>query len=106
MNPSTTRNKHAVLTFKQLMGKSDSKYDMKSKDEGRKEEGSVYQRKLHLITTPNKNKIGRWLHFKVQEVAVDLVVDVRIIFLLAQVKAGDVHGRLKRERYCWLLVGS
>lgn len=103
MNLFTTRNKHAVLTFKQLMGKSDSK-DMKSRDEGSEGQGSVYQRKLHLITTPNKNKMGRWLHFKVQQVAVDLVVDVRIIFLLAQVKAGDVHGRLKRERYCLLLV--
>lgn len=29
--------------------------------------------------------MGKVLNFKVQQVAVDLVVDVRIIFLLAQV---------------------
>lgn len=43
------------------------------------------------------------LHFKVQQVAVNLVVDVGVIFLLAQVKAGDIHRRLKRETYCWLV---
>lgn len=55
------------------------------------------------MTTPNKSKMGKWLHFKVQQVAVNLVVDIGIIFLLAQVKAGDVHRRLKREMYCWLV---
>lgn len=61
---------------------------------------SVYQeKKLHLMTTSNESKMWKWLHFKVQQVAINLVVDIGIIFLLAQVKAGDVHRRLKRETY-------
>lgn len=61
------------------------------------------KKKLHLMTTSNESKMWKWLHFKVQQVAINLVVDIRIIFLLAQVKARDVHRRLKRETYCRLV---
>lgn len=37
------------------------------------------------------------LNFKVQQVTVDLVVDVRIILLLAEVQARDVHRTLTKE---------
>lgn len=35
------------------------------------------------------------LDFEVQQVAVDLVVDVRVVLLLAQVQPGNVHGGLR-----------
>lgn len=49
--------------------------------------------------------VSQSLHFEIQQVAVDLVVDVGIILLLAQVQAWDVHGSLRRTknhfRYLW-----
>ena len=42
--------------------------------------------------------VRKMLNFKVQQVAVDLVVDIRIILLLAQVQAWDVHRRLETKR--------
>lgn len=65
---------------------------------------SVYQETTQLhYHMSNKSKMVILLNFKVQQVAVNLVVDVGIVFLLAQVKAGDVHRRLKRETHCWLV---
>lgn len=63
----------------------------------------VYQENTPLNGSPNKSRMVNVLHFKVQKVAVNLVVDIGIIFLLAQVKAGDVHRRLKRDMYRWLV---
>ena len=37
------------------------------------------------------------LDFVVQQVAVDLVVHIGVVLLLAEVQAGDVHGRLKES---------
>lgn len=59
---------------------------------GQAEEGEV------CTNTQNKDKMWKMLNFKVQQVAVDLVVDIRIILLLAQVQAWDVHRRLETKR--------
>lgn len=59
---------------------------------GQEEEGEV------CTNTQNKDKMWKMLNFKVQQVAVDLVVDIRIILLLAQVQAWDVHRRLETKR--------
>lgn len=48
------------------------------------------------LSVKSKTMAGE-LNFKIQQVAVDLVVNVRIIFLLAQVQAWDVHRGLERE---------
>lgn len=45
------------------------------------------------VKTQNK------LNFQVQQVAFDLVVDVGVIFLLAQVQAWDVHSRLSKKKH-------
>ena len=49
-------------------------------------------RKTPLIQHAAKTQ--KKLNFQVQQVAFDLVVDIRVIFLLAQVQARDVHCRL------------
>lgn len=51
---------------------------------GERERG-LYQGRSNLINTQHKDKKGKVLNFEVQQVAIDLVVDVRIILLLAQV---------------------
>lgn len=83
MSLFTTRNEHAALSFKQLMGRGDSEETGSGGNRGRR--GRFAPRKTNLINTQHKDKMGKVLNFKVQQVAVDLVVDVRIILLLAQV---------------------
>lgn len=97
----TTRNRHAALTFKQVMRVKMAVRLWKAW--GGVGAVCVPGKKLHLMTTSNESKMWKWLHFKVQQVAINLVVDIGIIFLLAQVKAGDVHRRLKKETYRWLV---
>lgn len=70
MSLFTTRNEHAALSFKQLKGR------------GRRGGGGLCHGKPNLINTQHKDKV---LNFKVKQVAVDLVVDIGIILLLAQV---------------------
>lgn len=41
-----------------------------------------------------------YLDFKVQQVAVNFVVNVGVILLLAQVQTWDVHGRLEADNRC------
>lgn len=50
------------------------------------------------VPTLNIKKMWKMLNFKVQQVAVDLVVDIRIILLLAQVQPWDIHRRLEAKR--------
>ena len=40
-----------------------------------------------------------YLDFEVQQVAVDLVVNIRVVLLLAQVQPWDVHRGLHTGRY-------
>lgn len=55
------------------------------------------KKKHNLIDTQKDKRSVKVLNFEIQQVAVDFVVDVRIIFLLAQVQAWDVHCRLERK---------
>lgn len=83
----TQRNEHAALSFKQL-----------TRARAQEEGGRFDQRrkkKHNLINTQKDKQSGSVLSFEIQQVAVDLVVDVRIILLLAQVQAWDVHRRLE-----------
>lgn len=63
------------------------------------EEAEVWpmKKKHNLIDTQKDKRSVKVLNFEIQQVAVDFVVDVRIIFLLAQVQAWDVHCRLERK---------
>lgn len=93
------RGRHAVMTFrKQMWGGVAAR--LQKLGEGKRQ--SVYQENTPL-NGHSKSKMVNLLHFKVQQVAVNLVVDIGIIFLLAQVKAGDIHRRLKKDTYCWLI---
>lgn len=51
----------------------------------RQEGGGLYQETPNLINTQHKDKVRKVLDFGVQQATVNLVVDVRIILLLAQV---------------------
>lgn len=51
----------------------------------------------HIITLPHTMIMATVLDFEVQEVAVDLVVNVGVVLLLAQVQTWDVHGGLEAD---------
>lgn len=61
-------------SLKQLMRRGDGE-----------EAGGMYQETPNLINTQQKDKVREVLDFGVQQATVNLVVDVRIILLLAQV---------------------
>lgn len=79
----TTWNEHAAFVIQAAGGERRQRGD---RQQGQVEErGGLYQRKVNLVSTRHKDKIEKVLNFKVQQVTVDLVVDVWIILLLAQV---------------------